>query len=96
MSYLNPWYVTRLLRITTVVVSNCVRFSVKVRVRVERQNDASIRHVASYQEVEMRVRTAQCARERINKVKHLSRVNGNINTPRRLRLETSRARYQGL
>lgn len=28
---------------------------------------------------------------RVNKVKHLSRVNGNINTPRRLRLETSRA-----
>lgn len=31
------------------------------------------------------------AQARVNKVKHLSRVNGNINTPRRLRLETSGA-----
>lgn len=35
------------------------------------------------------------ARARVNKVKHLSRVNGNINTPRRLRLETSRANERG-
>lgn len=39
----------------------------------------------------MRVRMARRAQARVNKVKHLSRVNGNINTPRRLRLETSRA-----
>lgn len=45
------------------------------------------------QEVEMRVRCR--ARARVNKVKHLSRVNGNINTPRRLRLETSRANERG-
>lgn len=35
------------------------------------------------------------ARARVNKVKHLSGVNGNINTPRRLRLETSRANERG-
>ena len=53
----------------------------------------SSRHVASY----LRSRDA-CSyehRARVNKVKHLSRVNGNINTPRRLRLETSRANERG-
>lgn len=41
------------------------------------------------------MRVVRYTRAQVNKVKHLSRVNGNINTPRRLRLETSRANERG-
>lgn len=75
-------------------------FSKKVRVKLERRAETTrayrLLYLPAYVAVYLSSGDAcsfvwRRAQARVNKVKHLSRVNGNINTPRRLRLETSRA-----
>lgn len=72
-------------------------FSKKVRVRLERRTETTRAYrlpACLRSRVSKKWRCVfvwRRAQARVNKVKHLSRVNGNINTPRRLRLETSRA-----